>query len=104
MTATFGERQVKEIGALAEKLCKRWDCVVLFGVAGEAATLLFSRTAGLEPDMKELIGLAVELLGGKGGGRPDRAQGGGSFVDRLEKALSAAGEQLARTLGQEGDS
>ena len=33
---------------------------------------------------------ALDVLGGRGGGRPDRAQGAGQDPARLEEALAAA--------------
>ena len=41
--------------------------------------------------MKELAG----IVGGKGGGRPDMAQGGGPEADRIPDALRRAKEMLA---------
>ncbi|NPB08827.1 MAG: hypothetical protein GXO17_00600, partial [Thermodesulfobacteria bacterium] len=35
------------------------------------------------------------LIGGRGGGRPDMAQGGGPKVEALEEALSKAREIVA---------
>jgi alanyl-tRNA synthetase len=44
----------------------------------------------------DLVNAAAELLGGKGGGRPDLAQAGGSNAARLDEALDAA-RAFART-------
>jgi alanyl-tRNA synthetase len=38
---------------------------------------------------------ACELLDGRGGGRPDMAQGGGHRVDRLQEAIEAAAASLS---------
>ena len=46
--------------------------------------------------MREFAG----RLGGKGGGRPDMAQGGGSDVAGLEAALQAVPDWVAAALGQ----
>jgi alanyl-tRNA synthetase len=46
--------------------------------------------------MGELLKEAVALLGGKGGGAPDLAQGGGPEGGRLEAALDAAAGRLGR--------
>ncbi|HNQ15488.1 MAG TPA: DHHA1 domain-containing protein, partial [Pyrinomonadaceae bacterium] len=40
----------------------------------------------------------VPILGGKGGGRPDMAEGGGPEVDSLQKAIDASYESIARML------
>jgi len=46
--------------------------------------------------MREFAG----RLGGKGGGRPDMAQGGGSDVAGLPAALGAVPDWVAETLAQ----
>lgn len=38
----------------------------------------------------ELLKHSMEILGGKGGGRPDMAQGGGKFPDKIELAIEKA--------------
>ena len=48
----------------------------------------------------ELVAMVAARIGGKGGGRPDMAQGGGSDGPELDAALASVqawvGEQLAR--------
>jgi alanyl-tRNA synthetase len=39
------------------------------------------------------------LLGGKGGGKDDLAQGGGSDVSRIDEALALVETEVARTVG-----
>ena len=48
----------------------------------------------LDPAGKVVGQLAV-LVGGKGGGRPDLAEAGGSDVGSLDGALAKAGEVVA---------
>ena len=43
----------------------------------------------------DLLKMVAEQLGGKGGGRPDFAQGGGSQPEHLESALSSIKSWLA---------
>ncbi len=57
------------------------NTITLLAGATSAASTRFS--AG------ELISFLAAQLGGKGGGRRDRAQGGGTQVDKLEGALSS---------------
>ena len=47
----------------------------------------------------DLIKPVAEQVGGKGGGRPDFAQAGGSDVGALDKALSSVAEWVAQQLG-----
>jgi alanyl-tRNA synthetase len=43
----------------------------------------------------QIISRLSEMLGGKGGGRPDMAQGGGSRPELLGQALDSVGEIIS---------
>ena len=47
----------------------------------------------------DLIREAAPVVGGKGGGRPDMAQGGGNDPTRIGEALEAARNWIAEKLG-----
>ncbi len=65
--------------------------VALLGAAdGERAHLCFARARGPGAHLGELVRDSAALLGGKGGGAPDLAQGGGPARERLDEALAAA--------------
>ena len=65
--------------------------VVLGAAEGDKVTLI----AGVTPDQigrvkaGDLVGHVASLVGGKGGGRPDMAQGGGTDPSKLDAALSS---------------
>jgi alanyl-tRNA synthetase len=44
------------------------------------------------------IPAAAEVVGGKGGGRPDMAQAGGRHPGKLSQALAAAREAIGKLL------
>jgi len=46
----------------------------------------------------ELVNQAANVVGGKGGGRPDMAQAGGSQPENLSEALATATTWLEQTL------
>ena len=67
---------------LATSLTKRNDVTALLGVVqNERAQLLFSRGDAVTLSMADLIKEALPILGGRGGGKPELAQGSG---DELE--------------------
>jgi len=54
----------------------------------DTAKLVFARSADAPGDMNALMREACVLLDGRGGGRPDMAQGGGKNVAKLAEALA----------------
>ncbi|MBK60251.1 MAG: alanine--tRNA ligase, partial [Pseudomonas sp.] len=66
--------------------------IMLGGVQDEKIVLVAGVTQDLTGRLKagELMKQATAVVGGKGGGRPDMAQGGGSDVSRLDEALAIA--------------
>ncbi len=46
-----------------------------------------------------LLKNSLEILGGKGGGRPDMAQGGGKNPDQINLALEAAMKEIQNKFG-----
>ena len=65
--------------------------VVLAAVDGTKVSLIASVTADLTGKLKagELVNHVATQVGGKGGGRPDMAQAGGTDPSRLPQALAS---------------
>jgi len=93
--AVFDGRDLEEVRLLAAKITQSAPAVALLGTreAG-AARLVFARSASLDQNMGQLLAEACQLLGGRGGGRPELAQGGGPNAANLEAAISLAAEKL----------
>jgi alanyl-tRNA synthetase len=66
--------------------------LVLAGVGGDEVKLLAMVTKDLAGKLHagKLLGAVAEHLGGRAGGRPDMAQGGGKDVARVDDALALA--------------
>ena len=62
-----------------------------------AATNDEARARGLSAG--ELVRAVGPLLGGKGGGKDDVAQGGGSDASRIDEALALVSTEVARAAG-----
>jgi alanyl-tRNA synthetase len=87
-------------GVDAKALRETWDklrdklrsCVAVLAVAQEGKVSLL---AGVSPDLTarvkagELVNFVAQQVGGKGGGRPDMAQAGGTRPEKLGEALAS---------------
>ena len=76
--------------ALAAAVAERGAVALIAAVEDGRAHLCFARPRGAPgPGMNEVLKGALDVLGGKGGGNPDFAQGSGDPA-KLEEALAAA--------------
>jgi alanyl-tRNA synthetase len=92
----FESRDVEELKLLAHRLTDCDSTVALLATRdAETARLVFARSADLKADMNELMRRCCERLGGRGGGKPDFAQGGGPRVVELEAAIAAAVQEIS---------
>ncbi|MCS6871723.1 MAG: DHHA1 domain-containing protein [Anaerolineae bacterium] len=90
-------RSADEVRSLAQALTAESGVIALLGAAGEKAQLIFARSADVPIDVQPLLKKALELIGGRGGGRPNMAQGGGvsADLDQVQAAINAAAALLA---------
>jgi alanyl-tRNA synthetase len=74
--------------------------IVLAAVEGEKVTLIAGVTADLTAKVKagELVNFVALQVGGKGGGRPDMAQAGGTEPAKLPAALSSVAAWVGERL------
>ncbi len=76
--------------------------VVVLGAAAEGRVSLI---VGVSKDLTgrvqagKIVGMIAAKVGGKGGGRPDLAEAGGSDVAGLDKALAEAKDVVGELLG-----
>jgi alanyl-tRNA synthetase len=75
--------------------------ILLAAVTGDKITLTAGVTRDLTDRVKagDLMREFAERLGGKGGGKPDMAQGGGTDIRALPEVLKAVPEWVASQLG-----
>ena len=91
----FEDRDADSLKHLALALIAHANVVALLGARdGATARLVFARSSDAPGDMNALMHRACAIVGGRGGGRPDMAQGGGKNIERLTEAIEAAKSSL----------
>ena len=93
LIARFVDADAMLLRDLASKLIEAPGMIALLGAMnGDQAIYVFGRSADVNVHMGTLLKESSLPLGGKGGGRPDFAQGGGcrEILDAARKALTNA--------------
>ena len=90
MIARAVDVPVERAKKLAQALRARSGAIVMLGVLGERPQLLFTRADDVSLNMGDLLRTAAAAGGGRGGGRPDWAQGGVPSNEALDVALDVA--------------
>lgn len=96
VTHIFDARDAESLKRLALGVVgTRPRTIALLGARdGDNARLVFARSADAHGDMGILMREACTMLDGRGGGRPDIAQGGGRHTEKLEDAIEATVHRL----------
>jgi len=61
---------------------------LLFSIEKDTTRMVFAKSADAEGDMNQLMKKACEMLDGRGGGKPDMAQGGGKNTQKIEETIA----------------
>ncbi len=99
-TGAFADVDINTARKMADNLkSEHTEAVVVFGVyTSDKANLVATATEGAVKKGVHCGNIVKEIsayVGGKGGGRPDSAQAGGSDVSGIEKALEAAKQVIS---------
>jgi alanyl-tRNA synthetase len=87
----FNGRDAESLKKLAHALIAKSGVVALLASRDkDTARLVFARSADALGDMSVLMREACAMLDGRGGGKPELAQGGGKNVAKLDSALTHA--------------
>jgi alanyl-tRNA synthetase len=90
ISRVFNDRDAEALKKLAQALMANTRTIALLASRDQdTARLVFARSADAAGDMNQLMRKACELLEGRGGGKPDLAQGGGKNLAKLDEALNA---------------
>ncbi|WP_404405707.1 DHHA1 domain-containing protein [Jeotgalibacillus malaysiensis] len=96
MKEVFTDRPVAELQKLAKMIIAgdAEKTVLFVNETDEKLQLICGRSAQIESDMNQLIKSVLPLINGRGGGKPDFAQGGGDKLMSAEALLEACVEKL----------
>jgi alanyl-tRNA synthetase len=87
---------------LADALRNKWKSavVILTGMDNGAVSIVAAVTKDLTGKLQagKLVGSLAQSLGGKGGGRPDMAEGGGKDPSQLPQALAGIAAEVESRL------
>ncbi len=86
--------EMKTLIVTAKKLLKTAKTITILGSKTEGAKIIIGRTQDIDLDCNEVLQEALGIIGGKGGGTPDFARGGGPDAAKLEEALKFAQEKI----------
>ncbi len=96
-----------QLRALVDSLRNKWkSAVIVIGSVNEGAVAI---VAGVTKDLTKklqagkLVAEVAQATGGKGGGRPDMAEGGGKDAAALDQALHAIKDQMQAALSHNLD-
>jgi len=98
LIANLGEVDGDYAMAVSDALKSMFNGIVVLGASGNQSVALIA-TVGKDHQSRIQAGKIIQtiapLVGGKGGGKPDFARGGGKEVARLDEALQAARSLVA---------
>ncbi|HKS26578.1 MAG TPA: DHHA1 domain-containing protein [Pyrinomonadaceae bacterium] len=91
----FEGKSADELRQLALHLSRQPNTIALLASTdAEGARLVFARSEDAPGNMSELMREACQQLEGRGGGRPEMAQGGGRATQHLPDIIEAAAKKL----------
>ena len=91
----FDGRDAESLKKLAHALMTRPGTVALLGSRDkDTARLVFARASDAPGDMSVMMREACTMLDGRGGGKPEMAQGGGKRVEQVEETLRLIKQKL----------
>ncbi len=92
----FNDRDAESVKHLALALIAHPKVVALLAsLDDDTARLVFARSADASGDMNLLMREACKMIDGRGGGKPDMAQGGGKDIAKLDEAVQTAARSFA---------
>ncbi len=97
--AVLEDRDAAWLAAVAGAVTAPGKAVAVLGARSEGrAQLCFARSADLDLDLRPALTEVLPRIGGKGGGRPQAVQAGGSDPEGVAPAVEAAATRIRALL------
>ena len=104
LTLAVHSADVSDLREITDEIKSRFKkFAVVLGTISPGKVLLVSRVSKTLVDTvsaKEALDLSAEIIGGKGGGRADFAQAGGSVIENIDLAFKEAEQYFSQKLGK----
>lgn len=97
VTALMEGETASGLNLISSEITQNPKTVALLA-GGTPVHFVFSRSKDLSIDMRPLISVACQVMGGKGGGRPEVCQGGGGKREKAEEALDLVKKALIEAI------
>jgi alanyl-tRNA synthetase len=95
VSQVFEGRDAESLKKLAQALIANAGTIALLASRDkDTARLVFARSSDATGDMNALMREACTMLDGRGGGKPELAQGGGKQVERVEEIMGIIESRL----------
>ena len=98
----FDGRDLVLLREAARRLTQQHGVIALLATSQPRPQLVFACSGDVIADMGDLMRVACAAIGGRGGGRPQFAQGGAPEGAHVNSALDAALEQLRTRTRSDG--
>ncbi len=96
-------KTLREVGDKLRAMMGSGVAVIGGEINGKAALLaLVSKDLSKTIHAGKLVGRVAEVVGGRGGGRPDMAQAGGAMPDKLKEAMAEVKDIVAEMISEAG--
>ena len=92
------DKDMKTLVITGKKYLKNIRTIIMIGSKFEGAKIIIGRTSDIDLNCNDVLQEALGIIGGKGGGTPDFARGGGPDETKLEEAMEFAQEKITKLL------
>jgi alanyl-tRNA synthetase len=94
--AGFRQRGIDAVKMLAVRICARPGVVALMADESDQLRVVIARSPDVAADCAAILKKVLDRFGGRGGGRPNLAQGGGLTASSVDEVLNFAKAALEK--------